>query len=365
VRVANSTIYLFPPAGSKFSIVKLLLVILFTLVTSVALFCGFLLTHIVFAVPPTGPAAAEVRVEQGDSLATVVRKLRQQKIISNEKLFSLWARFTGAEKKIHRGLYRFDAGVSPREVLDRLVTGKGVFNIVTVPEGLTVKEIAVLLEKMQIADKEKFLAEAANPELLRVLGLQDRGVEGYLFPSTYNFIPSTPERNIIQAMAEQFRKVSAPVLAEHRSSVQLTPHEIVTLASIIEKETGIEAERPLVSAVFHNRLKFHMPLQSDPTVIYGLKSFNGNLTRQDLHEPTPYNTYRIAALPPGPICNPGLASINAALQPADVAFLYFVSKNDGTHIFSETIEAHNQAVKTFQPVRDPSHRGAKIITQRR
>jgi UPF0755 protein len=129
----------------------------------------------------------------------------------------------------------------------------------------------------------------------------------------------------------------------------LTLHEIVTLASIIEKETGVEAERPLVSAVFHNRLKLKMPLQSDPTVIYGLKEFNGNLTRKDLHATSPYNTYRIPALPPGPICNPGLSSLRAAIAPAAVPFLYFVSKNDGTHVFSESLESHSLAVKAYQP----------------
>jgi UPF0755 protein len=306
--------------------------------------------NIYYSLPVIGPQPAEVRVEQGDSLATVARKLRDQKIITNGLFFSLWARFSGAEKRLHQGLYRFDTGVTAREVLERLVSGKGIFQSVTIPEGFTVREIALLLEKMQIADGQKFLAEAANPSLLASFGLQNRGIEGYLFPSTYHFTPATPERDIVIAMAEQFRKVSQPLLAERGGAAPLTAHGILTLASIIEKETGVEAERPLVSAVFHNRLKRQMPLQSDPTVIYGIKDFNGNLTKKDLQEATPYNTYRIAALPPGPICNPSVASIKAALLPADVPYLYFVSKNDGTHLFSETMEAHNRAVKTFQPV---------------
>jgi UPF0755 protein len=307
--------------------------------------------NIYYSLPDIGPQPAEVRVEQGDSLATVARKLRDQKIITNSLFFSLWARFSGAEKRLHQGLYRFDTGVAAREVLDRLVNGKGIFQSVTIPEGFTVREIALLLEKMQIADGQKFLAEAAHPSLLASLGLQNKGIEGYLFPSTYHFTPATAEREILIALAEQFRKVSQPLLAERGGTTPLSAHGILTLASIIEKETGVEAERPLVSAVFHNRLKRQMPLQSDPTVIYGIKDFNGNLTKKDLQEATPYNTYRIAALPPGPICNPSVASIKAALHPADVPYLYFVSKNDGTHLFSETIEAHNRAVKTFQPVR--------------
>jgi len=337
--------------------VKLLRTSLRAGVLGIALSAGLFYYYIFHALPPERPLPAEVRVEQGDSLATVARKLSEQKIVSNGFLFSLWARLSGAEKKIHQGLYRFDAPAPPREVLDRLVSGKGVFLIVTIPEGLTVREIATLLENMGIASKEKFLAAAADPNLLAALGLQDKGLEGYLFPSTYHFVPATSERDMILAMAEQFRKVSLPLLLRGGDDPKLTPHETLTLASIIEKETGVESERPLVSAVFHNRLNRQMALQSDPTVIYGIKNFNGNLTRKDLNEPTPYNTYRIAALPPGPICNPSLSSIRAALHPADVPYLYFVSKNDGTHLFSDTIEAHNQAVKTYQPVRPPAPRG--------
>ena len=298
------------------------------------------------------PYPVEIRVEQGDSLASVVRKLRDQQLIANGFLFSLWARLNGVEKRIHQGLYRFETAVPPREILDRLVTGRGIFQSVTIPEGLTIKEIAELLDKMQIANKDTFLAEAGSPNLLATLGLSEKGLEGYLFPSTYHFTPSTPEKDIITTMAEQFRKVSLPLLNQRDGVTSLTPHEILTIASIIEKETGIEAERPLVSAVFHNRLQRQMPLQSDPTVIYGIKDFSGNLTKKHLQDPTPYNTYRISALPPGPICNPGLSSIRAALQPAKVPYLYFVSKNDGTHLFSESIEAHNQAVKLYQPARD-------------
>ena len=332
---------------------KALRVIFFAVIIGAALSSGALIYFNHYWTPTPSGYPVEIRVEQGDSLATVVRRLRDQRLIANGFLFSLWARLNGVEKRIHQGLYRFETPVPPSEILDRLVTGRGIFQTVTIPEGLTVKEIAELLEKMQIASKDKFIAEAGNANLLAVLGLSEKGLEGYLFPSTYHFTPSTPEKDIIVTLAEQFRKVSLPALNQRAVTTSLTSHEILTLASIIEKETGIESERPLVSAVFHNRLQRQMPLQSDPTVIYGLKNFNGNLTRKDLQEPTPYNTYRIAGLPPGPICNPGLSSIRAALQPARVSYLYFVSKNDGTHLFSETIEAHNQAVKTYQPVREP------------
>jgi UPF0755 protein len=294
------------------------------------------------------PAVAEIRVEQGDSLATVVRKLRAQKLIANERLFLLWARLKGVDTKIHLGLYRFEASASAREILERLATGKGMFYKITIPEGLTVKEIGALLAKMEIVDPQKFAAEASAPELLESVGLEQQGIEGYLFPSTYYFAPAVSEKNIVIAMAEQFRKTAWPVVERSDRAGGLTPHQLITLASIIEKESRLEAERPLISAVFHNRLRLGMPLQSDPTVIYGLKDFDGNLKRKHLQEPSPYNTYRSAGLPPGPICNPGLSAIKAALEPADVPYLYFVSKNDGSHQFSANLEAHNQAVKAYQ-----------------
>jgi UPF0755 protein len=339
--------------------VKTLRNISLVIVVGGALSVAAFFENIFYSASAAGPAA-EVRVEQGDSLATVVRKLREQKIISNGLFFSLWARLSGGEKKIHQGLYRFEPNAVPRDVLERLVAGKGIFQTVTIPEGMTVKEIAELLERMQIASKEKFLIAANDANLLAMLGLQDKGIEGYLFPSTYHLVPATPEREIVLMMAEQFRKLSQPLLAQRDGASALTSHEILTLASMIEKETGVEAERPLVAAVFYNRLQHQMPLQSDPTVIYGLKDFNGNLTRKDLNDPNPYNTYRIAALPPGPICNPSLSSIRAALHPAAVPYFYFVSKNDGTHLFSETIEAHNHAVKIYQPARESPARAKSV-----
>lgn len=327
---------------------------------------GLFFYNIYYSRPASGGYPIEVRVESGDSFATVTRKLRAQRVISNGLFFSLWARFNGAEKKIHQGLYRFESSVAPWEVLERLVAGKGIFHSVTIPEGLTIKEIAELLDKMQIANKEKFLAAAADPSVLTALGLGDKGLEGYLFPSTYHFTPGTPERDIVIAMAEQFRRSSQPLLVKTATTKQFSTHELLTLASIVEKETGVEAERGLVAAVFHNRLKRQMPLQSDPTVIYGLKDYNGNLTKKDLRDDNPYNTYRIGALPPGPICNPSLSSIKATLNPADVPYIYFVSKNDGTHAFSETIEEHNQAVKTYQPVREPARvQGKKVVATHR
>lgn len=327
--------------------------LLFTLLfaaLSCLLFLGFLLAFL-FLPPLQGRETVEVKVERGEPLAAVVHRLKEHGVISNEKLFSLWARLWGLDKKVHWGLYRFELPLPPRQVLNQMMLGKGVFQRITVPEGMTVKEIAELMEKGAIAHKDRFLKEAASPELLSLVGLEGKGVEGYLFPNTYYFTPFITERDVLVAMVEQFRETFNARMREQSKETGLSLHEVVTLASLIEKESGIEAERPLISAVFHNRLRGKIPLQSDPTVIYGLKRFSGTLTRRDLQSRSPYNTYRISGLPPGPICNPGLSSLRAALYPAPVSYLYFVSKNDGSHVFSISLGEHNQAVKSYQSSR--------------
>ena len=315
---------------------------------SALLFLGFVLTAVFLPPPPQRPGKVEVKVERGEPFSSVVRKLKERSVIGNEKLFSLWARLRWLDKKIHWGFYRFELPLAPAAVLDQMVPERGLFSRVTVPEGLTLREVANLLEKAKLARKERLLAEAASAELLSQLGLKGKGIEGYLFPDTYYFPPLATEREILIVMVEQFRAVFDSVMRERSEEIGLTLHEVVTLASLIEKESGVEAERPLVSAVFHNRLKGQILLQSDPTVIYGLRNFSGDLTRKDLQSPSPYNTYRIKGLPPGPICNPGLSSLRAALFPATVPYLYFVSKNDGSHFFSVDLKDHNQAVKLYQ-----------------
>ena len=290
----------------------------------------------------------EVKVDRGESFSSVVNKLKDRGVIPNERFFTLWARLLALDKKIHWGVYRFDLPIAPREVLDRMVLGRGLFHRITIPEGLALNEIADLLVREGATSEEKFLQEARSTEILSLLGLEDNGIEGYLFPDTYYFPVSATARDILTAMVEQFQEIFTPMMERQAKKLGLSRHEVVTLASLVEKEAGVEAERPLVSAVFHNRLKQNIPLQSDPTVIYGLEGFTGKLRRRDLQNPSPYNTYLIRGLPPGPICNPGLSSLRAALFPAHVSYLYFVSKNDGTHFFSETIREHNRAVNIYQ-----------------
>lgn len=301
-----------------------------------------------FLLPVQERETVEIRVDRGESFSSVVEKLKEKRVISNVKMFALWARLRGLDAKIRWGIYVFDLPLAPAEVLDRMVEGKVALRRVTIPEGLTLREIAQLLEQGGLVSRERFLREARDPNLHERLGLSRKGVEGYLFPDTYYFPYTADERDILIAMVRRFGEVFTESMRERARALGLGPDKVVVLASIIEKETAVEAERHLVSAVFHNRLRKRMPLQSDPTVIYGLKRFSGDLTYRDLAARHPYNTYQNSGLPPGPIGNPGLASLKAALEPAPVPYLYFVSKNDGSHLFSSTLREHNEAVRLYQ-----------------
>ena len=291
-------------------------------------------------------SVAEIEVRRGDTFAAVARELGEKGVVSRPRLFVLWARLRGLDTKVRRGLYRFEGAVSPRSVLDSLVHGRTVVHKVTFPEGFTVRQIGGRLEREGLVTPERFAAAVTDPAILSPLGLDS--MEGYLFPTTYHFRALATEEEIVRTMFTEFKDTFTPEMAARAKELGMTRHELVTLASIIEKEGGPVAEMPLVSAVFHNRLKRGMRLQSDPTVIYGLEDFNGDLTREHLRTPGPYNTYTIKGLPPGPIANPGLVAMKAALYPADVEYLYFVSTNDGRHHFSKSLRDHNAAVRKYQ-----------------
>jgi UPF0755 protein len=234
-------------------------------------------------------------------------------------------------------------------IIDSLAKGSYKLYPFTVPEGRNIYDIAQMVEAQGFGPAAEFLSLCRDKSFIRSLGLNVDSLEGYLFPETYNFPKSTPLKTIIKAMTATFLKVWEKLEPQARERA-LTSHEVVTLASIVEKETGLARERSLIAGVFLNRLARGMKLQTDPTVIYGLlPNFNGNLTSKDLATPTPYNTYVIAGLPPGPIANPGEESLQAVIR-ADVMqpYLYFVSKNDGSHYFSKTLEEHNRMVNKYQ-----------------
>ena len=324
---------------------------------------GFLFLFFIFALywllftPPSKTASTKVIfIKKGSHLKKVSEVLEQEGIIKHRQIFVFLTMILGKKTKVKAGEYEFHTPMPPLEVLDALVKGQVKRHLVTIPEGYTLSQVARLLEGLNLVEKKGLLQKASSPAFINALGLSQLAgptLEGFLFPDTYHLFREMDPEEVIQTMVYQFKKVFGPDLAHRASELGFSEREAVILASIIEKETPLPEEKPLISAVFHNRLKKKIPLQSDPTVIYGIKNFNGNLTKEDLMRPTPYNTYLMVGLPPTPICNPGKESLLAAVHPAPVPYLYFVSKNDGSHYFSSEIEEHNRAVWKYQKKRSP------------
>lgn len=269
-------------------------------------------------------------------------------IIEYPSKFELLARLKGHDKSIKAGEYTLSSTMPPNTILSILVSGKVRLYKLTVPEGYNLKQIASLVSKSGYATDDNFLKTATNATLVHAMKIEAETFEGYLFPDTYHFPKGSSPEMIISTMVKRFWTVFEPEWTNRSKTLKLSVHQVVTLASLIEKETGAAFERPLIASVFHNRLKRRMRLETDPTVIYGLKDYNGNLTRKHLSMPTPYNTYTISGLPPGPIASAGIDAIKAALYPAETQFIYFVSKKDGTHQFSTSFKDHNRAVQKYQ-----------------
>lgn len=293
-------------------------------------------------------------VKEGWTLREVAEALQKRGIITNKVLFTSWARVKGYGRRLRAGEYRLGPDMSPIRIMEKLARGEILTHHVTIPEGFTMEQIAELLEKKGIVDKQKFLALTDNKALVRSYGFSGSSLEGYLYPDTYLFARGSSAKTVVSTMVHRFKTVIAPLRAR-MEAVGMSLKEVVTLASMVEKETGLSKERPLIAGVFLNRLKRGMRLASDPTVIYGIKDFDGNLTRKDLEEKTPYNTYVNYGLPSGPIANPGLDSIRAVLYPAKTDYLYFVSKNNGSHQFSRTLAEQNRAVAIYQKARHSRH----------
>ena len=273
-------------------------------------------------------------------------------VIEPDLRFTILARLTGVSKSLKAGEYKFSAGQTPYQVLRALESGTILQSSFTITEGANIYQVADIISKNGYGDRARFLELVQDPDFINELGLQVESLEGYLFPDTYHFARGQNEKNIITMMVDRFKEVFDQIEKQDSAVAQsFSSHEILTLASIVEKETAVPEERPLIARVFLNRLRKGMRLQADPTVIYGLSKFDGNLTRRDLKASTPYNTYVIKGLPPGPIGNPGRASIEAVLYPAKESYLYFVSKNDGTHHFSKSLRQHNRAVIRYQKKR--------------
>ena len=287
-------------------------------------------------------------VTTGQAFYEVVNRLIQSNIVQQPLKFKILARLKGFDGRIKAGEYELSAAMSPEQILQTMTRGKVRLYKITIPEGYNLWQIAAALEAAGLCTSQEFINTATNPDLVTSMGIKADRLEGYLFPETYHFPKNMAPEKIADAMVARFWEIMTPLWQDRAAKIGLSVHEVVTLASIIEKETGAAAERPLISSVFHNRLKRKMRLETDPTVIYGLQEFDGNLTRKHLQTKTPYNTYKIRGLPPGPIASPGKKALEAALYPADTKFLYFVSKKDTTHQFSTNLKDHNRAVRRYQ-----------------
>ncbi|MDH4199466.1 MAG: endolytic transglycosylase MltG [Spirochaetia bacterium] len=296
-------------------------------------------------------ASDEVTVEisEGSGFNSVLKTLHEKNLVDNTVFFKIYAALRHDLKNIKPGEYRFNAHSNKKNILDSITRGNVVLYKITIPEGSNMYQIADILADELKINKRDFLRAARDGTLREKYKISGESFEGYLYPETYFFSKKANASQIVSKMAETFQEHFKEEITDKGKALGLSKNQIIILASIIEKETGLSSERELVSAVFHNRMKRGMKLQSDPTTIYGIfERYRGNLARHDLQEETPYNTYKIKGLPAGPIANPGIKSIEAAVNPAPAAYLYFVSKNDKSHVFSNNLKEHNANVDKYQ-----------------
>lgn len=303
--------------------------------------------------PYRGFQSEEVFVEipPGTGVRAIGRRLAEAGVVRDEWTFRLATWRYGAGRALKAGEYRFAEPASPREVIGRLAAGDVVLIAVTFPEGLTIREMAAIFERRGLGPADAFVKAAGDPGAVGDLDPQATDLEGYLYPETYLLQRGATAADLVALMVRQFRRTFEPLWQARGDGYARTARETVTLASLVEKETSLPEERTTVAGVYANRLRIGMGLQCDPTVIYALMRagrWDGNITRADLQFDSPYNTYRYAGLPPGPIASPGQGALAAALAPADVPYVYFVSRNDGSHVFSTTLDEHNRNVHRYQ-----------------
>ncbi len=325
---------------------------LLTLVVAAGLVGFFLVSRLVFT-PYKGFSGPEtfVDIPKGTSVPEIARILNRAGVVSHPRLFAWYVRVSYPSSSMKAGEYRFDRASSMPDVARKLSKGEIYVVKVTIPEGFGRTDIVDLLIRSGIGTREGLMTATRDTRAIARLDNRATDLEGYLFPDTYFFSRRVSEKEVVDRMVSRFLRIWTPDRQQKARELDMTPREVVTLASLIEKETALPTERPLVSAVFHNRLKKNIALGSDPTVIYSVrlqKDYDGVINQSDLKLDSPYNTYLYGGLPPGPIASPGLASIDAALEPAHVNFLYFVSRNDGSHLFTENYQAHRRAVRQYQ-----------------
>jgi UPF0755 protein len=298
----------------------------------------------------TGPEQF-VDIPPGAGTRAIGDKLIAAGVMPDTLTFRAGLWITGQARRLKAGEYRFDHPMTPVDVIDKIARGDVYVINVTFPEGLTIAEMAAIFEKHALGRADEFVQAARDASPMRALDREATDLEGYLFPDTYPLSRHTPAATLVHLMAARFENVLTPAIRQGAAARGLTVRQLVTMASIVEKETGRAEERPVVAAVYGNRVRIGMPLQCDPTLIFALAragKYTGNLRREDLAFDSPYNTYRYRGLPPGPIASPGLASIEAVLNPSPDPYLYFVSRNDGSHVFAGTLDEHNRNVQKWQ-----------------
>ncbi|MEX2272753.1 MAG: endolytic transglycosylase MltG [Vicinamibacterales bacterium] len=292
-----------------------------------------------------------VTINTGASVPSIGRALVDAGVVRDARAFQIAARLKGAEKRLQAGEYRFDRAATAFDVVERIARGDVFVRPITFPEGRTAAEMAAIYEERGFGAAADFLKATRDPARVRAFDPDADNLEGYLFPSTYRLPRHTTAAALVQLMVLSFEKALDPALRSAAAARGMSVREAVTMASLVEEEAQKPEERPLISAVYHNRLRIGMGLQCDATVIYALQRagrWNGNITKADLSMDSPYNTYTHRGLPPGPIANPGRASLQAAITPADVPYLYYVSRNDGSHAFASTLDEHNRNVQQYQ-----------------
>ena len=289
-----------------------------------------------------------VEIAPGKSFRAIAQDIESKKLIRYWWSLEVLGRIRKQAAVISVGEYELSRSMNATEILEKLSKGDTFKRRITIKEGASIWGIGSIIEEAGLGTKADFEKVVTDPQVIGQLGIQAASLGGYLFPETYLFSKPITVLQIVRRLVEQGNRMWDSRLRSQAESIHLSRHEVLTLASIIEKETGMVTEQGIISSVFHNRLKQGMKLQTDPTVIYGIPNFNGNLTKADLEKPSPYNTYVNYGLPPGPIANPGKSAIEAALFPSTTQFLYFVADGTGGHFFSTTLAEHNQAVNRFQ-----------------
>jgi UPF0755 protein len=330
---------------------KKLIGLLFLLLLVAAAAVGFLYMRV--NQPHRGYQEAEqfVEIPSGAGSVAIGDRLIEAGVIRDRTTYRAAVWMTGKGRQLKAGEYRFDRAMTPFEVIDKVARGDVYVVHVTFREGLTMAEMATIFEAEGLGPAAAFMQAAKDPAPILGIDPAAKDLEGYLFPETYAVPRRTDAAKLVRQMVAAFQRAFPSALVEAAGAANLTPRQIVTLASIVEKETSKAEERPIVAGVYRNRLRIGMPLQCDPTVIYALQRagrFTGNLRRDDLMVDSQYNTYRYPGLPPGPIASPGKAALEAAARPADVDYVYFVSRNDGSHEFARTLEEHNRNVQKYQ-----------------